>query len=386
MISLKHALIILLVVLGCTKSFAQTDSCDIKVSLLTCSPGSELYSIFGHTAIRVKSSSNFDIIYNYGTFDFDDPDFYKNFVKGKLNYYVSAESFDMFMREYEYEKRGVVEQDLNMSCEERIRLFTALRENAKEENKYYKYQYLFDNCSTRPRDIIIKGFNDRVDFKNILGHRPPTYRDMIHEYLDRGKQYWSGFGIDLLLASRIDRKVTNLEAMFLPDYLLKGFDSAIVDGHKTISGKRVLINNVPTLNDSESWFTPVAFTTILLLFGIALLFLKARWAQGISNIFDIGYFLILGLMGCFMLYMWFGTDHELCRDNYNVLWALPTHAVMSFFILKKRPFVRKYFGVTTIISALFLISLPILPQEMNSAFLPLILLSAIRSGARALKK
>jgi hypothetical protein len=386
MISLKHAFTFLLVLFCCTKTFAQNDTCDIKVSLLTCSPGSELYSIFGHTAIRVKSNSNFDIIYNYGTFDFEDPDFYKNFVKGKLDYFVSAEKFDMFMREYEYENRGVIEQDLNMTCEEKYKLFNALRENSKEENKYYKYQYLFDNCSTRPRDIIIKGFNDHVSFKNILPDPPPTYRAMIHEYLDRGKQYWSEFGIDLLLASRIDRKVSNLDGMFLPDYLMKGFDSATVDGRKTISGKRVLIRNVPALNEGESWFTPLVFTSILLVTGIILLFLKSQWAQGFANVFDIAYFLILGLMGCFMLFMWFGTDHELCRDNYNLLWALPTHVVMSFFILKKRPFVKKYFGITAVLSALVLISLPILPQEMNTAFLPLILLSAIRSGTRALKK
>jgi hypothetical protein len=386
MISLKHAVTFLLVIFCCTKTFAQNDTCDIKVSLLTCSPGAELYSIFGHTAIRVKSNSNFDVIYNYGTFDFEDPDFYKNFVKGKLDYFVSAEKFDMFMREYEYENRGVIEQDLNMTCAEKYKLFNALKENSKEENKYYKYQYLFDNCSTRPRDIIIKGFNDRVTFKNILPDPPPTYRDMIHEYLDRGNQYWSEFGIDLLLASRIDRKVSNLDGMFLPDYLMKGFDSATVNGRKTISGKRVLIKNVPSLNEGDSWFTPLVLTSLLLVTGIILLFLKSTRAQGLGNVFDIGYFLILGLMGCFMLFMWFGTDHELCRDNFNLLWALPTHLVMSFFILKKRPFVKKYFGITAILSALLLISLPILPQEMNTAFLPLILLSAIRSGTRALKK
>jgi hypothetical protein len=386
MVSIKHALILLLVVLCCGKSFSQTDSCEIKVSLLTCSPGAELYSIFGHTAIRIKSDQNFDIIYNYGTFDFDDPDFYKNFVRGKLDYYVSAETFEMFMREYEYENRGVIEQDLNMSCAEKQKLFNALRENSKEENKYYKYQYIFDNCSTRPRDIVVRGFDDTVIFKRILPDPPPTYRNLIHEYLDRGRQYWSGFGIDLLLASRIDRKVTDLEAMFLPDYLMKGFDSATVDRRKVVSAKRLLIRNVPALNQGDSWFTPLVFTSILLAIGVILTFLKSNLAQSTVNIFDISYFLILGLVGCFILFMWFGTDHELCRDNYNLVWALPTHVVMSFFILKKRPFVKKYFAITAILSSLFLLSLPVLPQEMNPAFLPLIVLSAIRSASRSLKK
>jgi hypothetical protein len=386
MISVKHAVVLLLIVLCCGNTFSQSDSCNIKVSLLTCSPGSELYSIFGHTAIRVKSDQNFDIIYNYGTFDFEDPDFYEKFVKGKLDYYVSAETYEMFMREYRYENRGVIEQDLNMSCEERERLFQALRENSKDENKYYEYQYLFDNCSTRPRDIIIKGFDDTVNFKRILPDPTPTYRDMIHEYLDRGRQYWSAFGIDLLLASRIDRKVTNLEAMFLPDYLMKGFDSATVNGRQTVAAKRVLIRNIPALNQNDSWFTPLVFTSLLLVTGIIFTFLKSARIQKMANIFDIGYFLILGLMGCFMLFMWFGTDHELCRDNFNVIWALPTHAIMAVFMLKRNSFVRKYFAISAILSALLLISLPILPQEMNTAFLPLILLSAIRSATRSLKK
>jgi hypothetical protein len=386
MISVKHAVALLLIVLCCGNTFSQSDSCNIKVSLLTCSPGSELYSIFGHTAIRVKSDPNFDIIYNYGTFDFEDPDFYEKFVKGKLDYYVSAETYEMFMREYRYENRGVIEQDLNMSCEERERLFEALRENSKEENKYYEYQYLFDNCSTRPRDIIIKGFDDTVNFKRILPDPRPTYRDMIHEYLDRGRQYWSAFGIDLLLASRIDRKVTNLEAMFLPDYLMKGLDSATVNGRQTVAAKRVLIRNIPALNQNDSWFTPLVFTSLLLVTGIIFTFLKSARIQKMANIFDIGYFLILGLMGCFMLFMWFGTDHELCRDNFNVIWALPTHAIMAVFMLKRNSFVRKYFAISAILSALLLISLPILPQEMNTAFLPLILLSAIRSATRSLKK
>lgn len=384
--SLKFALTILLVVLCCRNSFAQSDSCNIKVSLLTCSPGAELYSIFGHTAIRVKDDSNFDIIYNYGTFDFEDPDFYKKFVKGKLHYFVSAEMFDRFVLEYKYEKRGIIEQQLNMNCEERQKLFNALRENAKEENKYYEYQYLFDNCSTRPRDIIASGFNGTVSFKNILSTPPPTYRNLIHEYLDKGKQHWSKFGIDLLLASRIDRKVTSLESMFLPDYLERGYDSAMVDGRRTVSEKKVLLRKIPSLNQSDSWFTPLLLTSVLLVIGVMLTFIRTGGAQKIADVFDIGYFLILGLMGCFMLFMWFGTDHELCRDNFNVLWALPTHAVMSFFVLKKQPFVKKYFGVTGILAALFLITLPILPQEMNTAFLPLILLSAIRSISRYMKK
>lgn len=386
MISVKHVISLLLIVLCCATSFSQSDSCKLKISLLTCGPGEELYSVFGHTAIRVKDDANFDIIYNYGTFDFEDPDFYTKFVKGKLLYFVSAENFGSFMEEYRLENRSVIEQELNMSCEEKEKLFNALRVNSREENKYYEYQYLFDNCSTRPRDIIVQNFNETVSFRNILPEPRPSFRDLIQENLDRGKLYWSEFGIDLLLASRIDRKVSNLEAMFLPDFLMMGFDSATIEDHKVVSNKKVLLRSIPAQHENDCWFTPLVFTMILMITGLVLTFFRTGWGEKAGNIFDIAYFLILGLVGCFMLFMWFGTDHELCRDNYNISWALPTHLVMSFFVLKKKPFVKKYFAFTAILSLLILVSILILPQEMNTAFLPLILLSAIRSAYRSLKK
>lgn len=386
MISVKQAIAILIVILCCGNLFAQSDTCNIKISLLTCGPGEELYSVFGHTAIRVKDNRTFDIIYNYGTFDFDDPNFYSNFVKGKLDYFVSAQEYHKFIYEYQVENRSVIEQDFNLSCEEKERLFTALRVNAREENKYYKYQYLFDNCSTRPRDIIVKSFHDSVNFKNILPHPSPTYRGLIHEYLENGKLYWSKFGIDLLLASRIDRKVSNMEAMFLPDYLMKGFDSATIKNNNVVANKKVLLRSIPRHDKSGSWFTPFVFTIGLLIVGLTLSFVRSSWSVNAINVFDIAYFLILGLTGCFMLFMWFGTDHELCGDNYNILWALPTHIVIPFFLQRKKPFLQKYFLCSAIVSTLILISLPFLPQEMNAAFIPLILLSAIRSAFRSLKK
>ena len=137
MTSFKHVIALLLVILSCGNSFSQNDSCNLTISLLTCGPGEELYSVFGHTAIRIKDDSNLDIIYNYGTFDFEDPEFYSKFVKGKLIYYVSSENFNRFMYEYQVENRSVIEQELNLSCEEKERLSEALQSNSKEENKYH---------------------------------------------------------------------------------------------------------------------------------------------------------------------------------------------------------------------------------------------------------
>ena len=153
-----------------------------------------------------------------------------------------------------------------------------------------------------------------------------------------------------------------------------------------LAGKKVLLRTIPHHDETSAWFTPLTFTISLLILGPILSFVKNKWAHKAIDIFDIAYFLILGISGCFMLFMWFGTDHELCGDNYNILWAMPTHLVMVFFVLTKKTFVRRYILFSAIVSALILISIPFLPQEMNAAFIPLILLSALRSAFRSLKK
>jgi len=233
--------------------------------------------------------------------------------------------------------------------------------------------------------MVARNVNDSMHFKNILPSPVPSFRDMIHLYLDKGGNLWSEFGIDLVLASRIDRKVQNEEAMFLPDYLMKGFDSGVVRNNSIVAGKETILDSRP-VDPEKSIFTPLAATLALLVIGILVTFINKPSIKSVGNVFDITFYLLLGIIGCFMLFMWFGTEHELCRDNYNVLWALPTHLVMAFFVQKKTWFVRLYFGITAIICVLYLLLLPVIPQGMNTAFLPLIILSALRAGNRALKK
>jgi hypothetical protein len=378
---------LLLIIGGCLffcGAFSQSDTnaCNLKISLLTCGPGADLYTVFGHSGLRViDRSAHTDVVFNYGTFDFDE-DFYVNFTLGKLLYSVSEQSFHDFMIEYRMEQRFVIEQDLNLSCGEKHKLYDALLTNAMPRNRYYLYQYLFDNCSTRPRDMVKENAGDSVRFKNILPAPAPTFRNLLHVYLDRGKQYWSEFGIDLLLGSKIDRRVTNEESMFLPDYLMKGFDSATVATVPLVAAKRTLI---PAAAQTDEGFTltPMMATIALLLLGIVVTVSNSKSAK---NIFDGIYFFLLGFMGCFMLFMWFGTDHELCASNYNVLWALPTHIFMAFLIRRQTPFVKKYFWVSAAICVLLLVTTPFFAQDFHNAFFPLIILSALRSGMRATKK
>lgn len=382
---MKNLLAFLVTLFFSTFSIAQSDSCSLKLSLLTCGPGEDLYSVFGHSALRVHdTASGTDIIYNYGTFDFEDPDFYVKFVLGKLLYYVSTEQFDNFVYSYQLEERYIIEQNLALSCQEKHKLAAALATNALEQNKYYEYEFLFDNCSTRLRDIVENNTEDTVRYKRIIPTPAPTFRNMLHDYLDRGEQHWSKFGIDLLLASRIDRKVQNREAMFLPDYLMKGFDSSIYKGNSLVRSKQLILP-APSKQGNAFNITPMMVTIALLVVGVALTVWKRFGNKLFADIFDGLLFFLLGVMGCLMLFMWYGTEHELCRNNYNLYWALPTHIIAAFIAGKNLPIVRKYFSLSAIIAVVFVLCWPFLPQGMNSAFLPLVLLSAIRSYDRTRK-
>ncbi|HVF95944.1 MAG TPA: DUF4105 domain-containing protein, partial [Flavisolibacter sp.] len=217
-----------------TSALAQ-DSCGLRITLVTCAPGAELYSTFGHTAIRVSNrASGLDDVYNYGTFEFAD-DFYAKFVRGKLLYALAVQSFSDFMYQYQVESRSVVEQEFALTCKQKNELYARLLNNLLPQNRSYRYDFLFDNCTTRARDMIDTGATATVDFKSILQPKPFTFRNHIDVYLNRGHQDWSKLGIDLLLGAKMDRPATNTEAMFLPDNLMGAFEKATINGKPLVA-------------------------------------------------------------------------------------------------------------------------------------------------------
>lgn len=325
-----------------------------------------------------------DIVYNYGTMEFDDFSFYLKFIKGEMLYYLSFTDMNSFMYEYQVTRRSVTEQALNLSCEDKLRLFEALRVNARDENKYYNYSFLYDNCSTRIRDIIAKTPKSLVRFNNILPARIPTFRNMIHEYLHKGQQHWSKLGIDLLLGSLIDKKVTNEQSMFLPDYLMKGFDSANVLLRPAPEALSPLVQSKPTLLQppaktlSMPWFNPY-----LVLSAFSILLLVVSFHQSTSarkvKIIDKSLFFVTGLLGMLMLGLWLFREDTVCRNNMNIIWALPTHAIAAFFIGSNKRWIKTYFQVSGILGALLLLGWRWWPQELNNSLIPVILLLVIRA-------
>ncbi|CAN5468355.1 DUF4105 domain-containing protein [soil metagenome] len=348
----------------------QNDSlCGLRISVLTCSPGQDLYSIFGHNALRITDSSNStDVIYNWGTFDFEEPNFYIKFMRGKLMYFLSPDRLQDFVYAYQYEGRSVSEQVLNLTCTEKMKIKQALELNMTGNNRFYKYDFLFDNCTTRIRDMLEKN----VPGMNVSGRLiapGTTFRNMLHSYLDKGSQPWSKLGIDILLGSGIDKPVTNEQAMFLPEYLMKAVDSSLLNQQPLVEKKGLLINALPT-EEMVGIYRPLLLIIMvcIILFGIGLL--KATWAKRLIKFTDTFLLYSTGLIGLLILFMWFFTDHTACDNNYNIAWALPTNFLVAFFAWKTPSWAKQYFKAAAFITALLLLGWFWLPQEMNIAMLP----------------
>ncbi len=353
------------------------DSSHIRISLLTCSPGEELYSTFGHTAIRVTDSNSVnDIVFNYGTFNFEAPGFYTKFIRGKLLYYLSAEKFEDFVFAYQADNRSIREQILNLDAEEKINISEALYNNIKPENSSYKYDFFFDNCTTRPRDLLLKYKKNAPVFNAVMPENT-RFRQAIHLYLDQNQKDWSKLGIDLLLGAPTDAVMTVAQSQFLPDNLMKTLDSSNQKQQWVLSASNLY--PMEKTSSSQSFFTPVIVFSGLFLAIFFIGFSNNKTAKAFLQGFDGIFFFILGAMGILLIFMWTATDHAMCKNNYNLLWALPTHAALAFFINSKKSWVKKYFNFTAIAGFLLLVAWFFLPQQMNNALIPIVLLTIYRS-------
>lgn len=361
------------------KIFAQNDSCHLRISILTCAPGEELYSTFGHSAIRVTDSvTHNDIVYNYGTFNFEEPGFYTKFIRGKLSFYLSPDDFESFISEYVEEKRDITEQVLNLTCAEKYNIVMLLQTNMMAENRTYKYDFTFDNCTTRLRDLLEKAADSSIHFGNILTSKK-TFRDLIYEYLNKNDKQWSKLGIDILLGRRMDVEMKPREVMFLPDYLLKAFDSTTIDSKPLVSKKQKILElDIPPV--IINYFThPLFIFSILLVAIIVLSFSKNTFIKRLLVAFDGFMFFITGLLGILLIFMWLGTDHFMCKDNFNLLWAWPTNIIAAFYMHSKKQPGTKYFMIYAVFNLALFACWFFLPQHLNPSLIPVIAILVFRS-------
>jgi hypothetical protein len=372
--TIKHFLFLLLFPLLMGGNAVAQSNERLRISLITCTPGEELYSIFGHSALRiVDSNSVSDIIFNYGTFNFDDDGFYLKFMRGKLNYFVSVQTTADFLYGYQLESRGVTEQVLDLSDNEKFAFKLALINNLKEENKFYQYDFFFNNCTTRLRDLLLLLKKPNMDLPPVLPSNT-TFRNAIHNYLDRGNQPWSKLGIDILLGAKTDRIMSAKDQEFLPDNLMNALDAS---NQPVVLEKKNLLPAQPIASDSNNT-SPIQLTTRLLFIAFILGLIKNKYSQRGMIIFDKFFFTVVGLLGILLVFMWIGTDHSMTKNNYNLAWALPSFIVIPWLLKKQNDSVYTFIALHRYILAFMLLGWTILPQQMNPALLPVVLLLFIR--------
>ncbi len=297
------------------------------ISILTCRAGDEVENIFGHTAIRVVDpATRKDEVYNYGTYDFNKPNFMWKFLRGELEYKLSGSSFNNFIRTYQYQKRSVFEQILNLDRGQRNKIYNTLQENYKPENREYIYEFFFDNCSTRARDLVANNIIG-LDFPETVT-RPLSFRKMLdqHNYT----MPWTDFGMDLLVGTVADRAASVSEQMFLPEFLFDNFERSSIMHEPLVSKTQLIADYEKEAKQRKRipFFTPALFFGLLLLLEIFFL-IKATNSKWLTA-YDSVLFFALGLGSLILFFMWFGTIHITTKSNLNVLWMNPLFLFMAF--------------------------------------------------------
>lgn len=361
---------------------AQESLATTQISLLTSSPGAELYNTFGHSAIRIYDRvRGVDYVYNYGTFDFEAPNFYLNFTRGKLDYMLSIGSMKNLIYGFKLENRLVVEQVLNLDDQQKKVLIDLLEENYQPDNRYYKYDFFFDNCATRIRDIMVQAYAD--DFKY---HYPEewenselTFRNLLDLYLDDNQ--WSDFGIDIALGLPTDDITSPKDYMFLPDYLSEAFGKATIvrDGKEVpfTLGSKVILSK-EDIEPEIFFISPIRMTWALFVIALIICIYSIRNNKKIRW-FDVIYFSVIGLVGWVVFLLWFATDHIATKDNLNLLWAVPIYLPLFFYWNKISGFIKKWIIlILGAINLLLLLFWSVFPQNYHMAFIPLILIIIMR--------
>lgn len=321
----KIGLLITAILFVMSAAQAQNDTSRLRITLLTCGTGDETWETFGHTAIRVTDSvAGTDVVFNYGTFYFTD-DFAWQFMKGKLLYHLSYYAYELFVKEYESIGRSVREQELLLSPEKKAEFYDFLKWNSEEENKYYKYDFFFDNCATRIRDVFPKSLGKGFKFgKTIAAEKRLTFRNIINQYYYY--KHWERFGVNILLGSRIDKVMTNEDIMFLPDYLQEGITEATLNGKPISTEPVVVVPGSPARPTGVNW--PLVLMSIVGL--LTILGLTVRSLKPLGKIMSFLVLFVTGLLGCLIVVMWLGTDHQGCQNNFNILWTLPANLFLAF--------------------------------------------------------
>lgn len=356
---------------------------DAHISLLTISEGDQIHSYWGHNALRVYDPGRgLDRTFNYGTFQFD-AYFVPNFLYGKLDYYLSVPPTPNALEHYRtFERRTVVERVLQLNQSQKDALFRFLVNNAQPENRVYRYNFLYDNCATRIRDALETTLGDAVTFAP-----EPDPQESFRTLFSRPVAHlpFLGLGINLILGMPTDKIASAREVVFLPPYLDAVFLNATIDVGEgpvpLVARTDTLVSITDVATDSTLPWADLLFWLVFGLFA----WLTYRTMQRQVPFIRFGdglLFFVIGCAGLLMVGLWFFTLHEVTTQNWNVLWAWPTHAVIAFFIWRRKraAWLRYYMLGTAVLSLITLLGWFIWPQDLHSAVVPLCLTLALRGG------
>lgn len=365
---MKNLLLLFLTVFAFNSHNAQLSE-DSKVYLLTCAVGDEIYEQFGHSAIRISDPVNgIDLCYNWGMFEFGDDEFEFNmkFTKGSLDYFMAVEPLEYFLYPYQVTQREVVQQELNLTLVIKNQLWDLLIENAKPENKFYRYDFFFDNCATRINGFLETLLGDKLILADIEEITNQSYRNDLDRNFSNTP--WIGFGVDLLLGYKVDVKMGVEGAMFSPLFMSQIYEESQIN---TASGKQNLVLSSETLvagvardESHDVIFTPLVVTIIILTITVLLSFFKLEL---MFKIWSSLLFVIIGFLGCLLLFTWFGTEHLGMKANLNVIWANPFLVIMAAMIWMKKLNLKmsKTYLVIAFAFFGFVLFFMMLPQEFH---------------------
>lgn len=355
------------------------------VSLLTVGPGSEVYELEGHTMLRLRYPDGRDQTVNWGVFDFNSPNFIYRFVKGETDYIAAEAPTAYVIESYRRENRSVTEQRLNLSAAEISKLTSLIDDNLRPENRVYRYNYVKDNCATRPLNIIEKSVQaDSCELvTNVVESEGSTFRNEMRRYHRRFPTYQ--FGIDLALGSGIDYQISSREKTFAPVYLMEYLAKTNkVDS----SGNEVpLVASTEVLVEGSSepaaeggiplWLIVYGFLAVVI--AVTLVDLKRR---KVTKWFDALFFLVYGIAGCVIFFLVFVSVHEATSPNLNLLWLNPLALIVPALIWVKRAkkIVFCYQITNFALVLAFIVGLLFTLQSTNALFLPLIAASLLRSA------
>ncbi|WP_275872105.1 DUF4105 domain-containing protein [Algoriphagus sp. CAU 1675] len=355
-----------------------------RISLLTCDPGDELYSAFGHSAIRVLDRlEKTDYVFNYGTFQFNPPIFYANFAAGKLDYMLSVSHYADFVNNYYEEGRGIREQVLDLSPEQERFMVEFLQINYLPDRRFYRYDFFFDNCATRIRDAMELVLGDKLVWNDEeVQESEKTFRDLIDEYVMR--MPWADLGIDLALGSVIDRDASPRDEQFLPDYMEQAFARAQIQGDgptRPLVKETNVILNLPRKESSFGLLNPYLIFWAFAI-GFTIITYVGHKKKRLYLGFDIGYFAILGVLGVVVFLLWFGTEHTATLWNWNLLWAFPGHLVLAISLLSKKskPWVRSYLLFALILADAAVVFWILGWQSLHPSLIPILLVLILRTN------